>query len=165
MKQRNWRVTVALRTRASLALAAACVVLVSVATSAEARPSAVTAPFLDNAGCGSCDVCTVNRMQGHETWTNLTGWRSIGTAHDCNIVEPDCSSHGNECGEPQLVGYSELWAAAANADASELRILLERYPNQLRYNTDRKAIQFYGCRNALIAHLPLSVNQAKELAE
>jgi hypothetical protein len=148
-------------------------------------PTPVTAtqvdlPFVSEARvqCGLCDDCYKDgEGWGHLAREDPAGQRELPTgSHPCQT--PDrCDSQ--EAGHPfnfeQCPGYDpgelvdpdglvvaplpELWFAFRRAHGDDLVDLLEAQGSRVEYNPGRRAVQFLGCNEAVVAHLPLTDEQ------
>lgn len=61
------------------------------------------------------------------------------------------------------IGVADAWGLAENGSPQALRELL-RYSN-VRFNQRRAAIQVFGCNSMVVAHMPLSQAQVRQLTE
>ena len=132
---------------------------------AELNPD-FTAPLKSEVSCIMCDICP----GGHFTMPG--GFRGIppGSQHQgCSINGPDCDywhPYNPSCGgfaslDAPARAALRLAATAGHTDA--IRQALESYPEAVKLNVVRSALQVYGCTGDIIASIPLSSGQITAL--
>lgn len=78
-----------------------------------------------------------------------------GGANGCHseTMSGSCHSEHLTCDSELAQLYSEV--QAGDVTHSELALLLTRFPETVRYNEGRRAIQITGCNGVVIAHHPV----------
>lgn len=91
----------------------------------------------------------------HPTFHNCTGVNSLGPCSVDHVVTVACNIHlTSDDGTPVMAHDILNQVVAANAE--QVVELIDRYPEVLKLNSTRSAIQARGCNGEIIAHLPLT---------
>lgn len=141
-------------------------------TRTDASATVVALPLPD--GCvwchGDCETGMHNAGDGGmslpEEWT-----RNGGAHLDGSCFSGTCSTkHGpSPCDEgggtviPEGASAS-LLKSLRTRDANSFRQLAAAYPNNVRINGDRSAIQILGCKQSIVAHFPIDRSFFMQLA-
>jgi hypothetical protein len=107
--------------------------------------------------CQACDdfLCEHPSVFQHDLHSfYLPADGNWGAPHGCVIGS--CEGHGHQhCNPGDFALVIGLWNRLEAADVSEVADLLRSHDRVARFNVDRRAIQFVGCGNQLIGHMPL----------
>jgi hypothetical protein len=83
----------------------------------------------------------------------------------CGYHWYSCSGGGESAGSGPDADPGEVWTAFVDAEPDELPDLLERHPDVIRYNSDRRAIQVVGCDQQVVVHVPVTEAQLQALTD
>jgi len=110
--------------------------------------------------CRGCDVCpgghqlysSGSRSNGSGGSDHVDECWSTGACDDWHPLDPNCGGFASLDTEARAA----LWLAATSDDAGLIRRALAEYPDALKLNSARAALQVYGCDGDIVASIPLS---------
>ena len=131
----------------------------------------VLAPLPDecNASCeDDAELCTIPHVERHEYETGpfQEGWEFDGEG-GYHCVTGSCEGHGHtECdggAEDDAALLNDLYLALATLEGADLRRLLVRNRERLRWNPERLSVQVLGCEGRVMTSVILSEHQGASL--
>lgn len=110
--------------------------------------------------CRGCDVCpgghqlyaSGSRSNGSGGSDHVDECWSTGSCDDWHPIDPNCGGFTSL----DTQARAALWLAAISDDEASIRRALEAYPDALKFNSARAALQVYGCEGDILASVPLS---------
>ena len=117
--------------------------------------------------CRGCDVCpgghqlyaSGSRSNGDDGADHVDECWSTGSCEDWHPISSLCGGFASLDTEARAA----LWLAATSDDAESIRRVLADYPDALKLNSARAALQVYGCDGDIVASIPLSPTRVAAL--
>ncbi len=124
-------------------------------------------PSLPYDACNhECEQCGISQSY-HRNHSLPTGWDGTHQDEPFDCADASCPT---PCGDPEeeedlLDGeaIAGLWDAV-RTDAIDVVVSTLALTDRAKFNSDRLAIQVTGCGGAIVAHIPLSLGQARTLS-
>lgn len=108
-------------------------------------------------GFGCSHTSCGGAFEAHEVWSSGEGFN--GAEHNCKIVPLGCGYHNCMAEEQEPQDIDRLADLLPDLSPDEVLALAARKAS-VQINRDRSAIQVFGCNEDVIAHVPMSAEQA-----
>jgi hypothetical protein len=143
-----------LSTSVAVLVATGAIALGGVGHGAQASDAEIAAAVA--ASCGLyCGACPGDKHYTHE------GSSATGFSHtDC--FPGGCGQHGCEITRSTVRDGFDVFVSAS---PRQIQRAMDRHPESVRFDASRQAIQILDCQNQVIAHIPLSLQQASALTD
>lgn len=118
-------------------------------------PSSMTVAYAAQE-CDMCDECFTTGEHWAEPHENAN---RAGEAHDCQSEGSCAIDHPHTCSPTVDFGrlIERARIAALSGGPSSFDALSNDFPNQVKFNDERYALQVFGCdQQSVIAHFPLA---------